>query len=94
MTITGIAFHLLKMKALRALLMFAWWKLNVPIGNYSNISNSMNYKSKIIEIGFFMHKWEVLRTLIAESACRRKRMDFRGPVAFGTAVPAAPPGTR
>lgn len=51
--------------------MFAWWKLNVPIGNYSNISNSANYKSKIIEIGFFMYKWEVLRILVAGSACRR-----------------------
>lgn len=62
--------------------MFASWKLNVPIGNYSNISNSVNYKSKIIEIGFFMHKWEVLRILVTGSLCRGQPVDFRDPVAF------------
>lgn len=61
--------------------MFAWWKLKVPIGNYSDISNSMNYKSKIIEIGFFMHKWEMLRILTAGSTCGGKRVDLPGPVA-------------
>lgn len=61
--------------------MFAWWKLKVPIGNYSDISNSMNYKSKIIEIGFFMHKWEILRILTAGSACGGKRVDLPGPEA-------------
>lgn len=50
-TITGIIFHLLKGEKPRALLMSTRW--DVPISNYSDISDHLNCKCRITGNGLF-----------------------------------------